>query len=82
MYHIRQHITRDLGNSSILDSRNHNDTKYGGTLELSTPILGMPGYLATTSIEAISNILRPEILRNLNDNDVLKNPLELNSPET
>ena len=37
--------------------------------------------LATTSIEAISNILRPEILRNLNDNDVLENPLELNSPE-
>ena len=39
------------------------------------------GYLATTSIEAILNILHPEILRNLNDNDVLKNPLELNSPE-
>jgi hypothetical protein len=37
--------------------------------------------LATTSIEAISNILRPEILRKLNDNDVHKNPLELNSPE-
>ena len=42
---------------------------------------GCRGYLATTSIEAISNILHPEILRNLNDNDVLKNPLELNSPE-
>ena len=37
--------------------------------------------LATTSIEVISNILRPEILRNLNDNDVLENPLELNSPK-
>ena len=43
---------------------------------------GHRGYLATTSIEAITNILRSEILRNLNDNDVLKNPLELNSPET
>ena len=42
---------------------------------------GHRGYLATTSIEAITNILRSEILRNLNDNDVLKNPLELNSPE-
>ena len=42
---------------------------------------GHRGYLATTSIEAITNVLRPEILRNLNDNDVLKNPLELNSPE-
>ena len=42
---------------------------------------GHRGYLATTSIEAITNILHPEILRNLNDNDVLKNPLELNSPE-
>ncbi|KAI4992208.1 hypothetical protein ZWY2020_046700, partial [Hordeum vulgare] len=28
MYHIRQHITRDLGNSSISDPRNHNDIKY------------------------------------------------------
>ena len=42
---------------------------------------GHRGYLATTSIEAITNILRSEILRNLNDNDVLKNPLELNSPQ-
>ena len=42
---------------------------------------GHRGYLATTSIEAITNILRSEILRNLNDNDVLKNPLELNSPK-
>ena len=42
---------------------------------------GHRGYLATTSIEEITNILRTEILRNLNDNDVLKNPLELNSPE-
>ena len=42
---------------------------------------GHRGYLTTTSIEAITNILRSEILRNLNDNDVLKNPLELNSPE-
>ena len=42
---------------------------------------GHRGYLATTSIEAITNILRSEILRNLNDNDVLENPLELNSPE-
>lgn len=37
--------------------------------------------LATTSIEEISNILHCEILRNMNDNDVLKIPLELNSPE-
>ena len=42
---------------------------------------GHRGYLATTSIEAITNILRSEILRNLNDNDVLKNPVEVNSPE-
>ena len=43
---------------------------------------GHRGYLTITSIEAIMNILRSEILRNLNDNDVLENPLELNSPET
>ena len=42
---------------------------------------GHRGYLVTTSIEAITNILRSEILRNLNDGDVHKNPLELNSPE-
>ena len=51
------------------------------TPKQSAPVLGHRGYLATTSIEAITNILHSEILRNLNDNDVLKNPLELNSPE-
>ena len=81
VYHIRQHITKDLGNSSISDPRKHNDTKYGSTPELSAPVLRCRGYLATTSIEAISNILRPDILRNLNDTDVLKNSLGLNSSE-
>ena len=73
---------QNLGPSSTTDPRDHNDTKYGSTPEQSAPVLGHRGYLATTSIEATTNILRSEILRNLNDNNVLKNPLELNSPET
>ena len=82
LYHIRQHTTR------ISDL--HLQQTLVITMIQSMAVLpnnlhqywGHRGYLATTSIEAITNILRPEILRNLNDNDVLKNPLELNSPET
>ena len=82
VYHIRQHITR-ISDLHLLQT-------LVITMIQSMAVLpnnlhqywGHRGYLATTSIEAITNILRSEILRNLNDNDVLKNPLELNSPET
>ena len=81
LYHIRQHTTR-------ISDLHLQQTLVITTIQ-SMAVLpnnlhqywGHRGYLATTSIEAITNILRSEILRNLNDNDVLKNPLELNSPE-
>ena len=81
LYHILQHTT------SISDL--HLQQTLVITMIQSMAVLpnnlhqywGHRGYLATTSIEAITNILRPEILRNLNHNDVLKNPVELNSPE-
>ena len=82
LYHIRQHMTR------ISDL--HLQHTLVITMIQSMAVLpnnlhqyrGHQGYLATTSVEAITDILRSEILRNLNDNDVLENPLELNSPET
>ncbi len=81
LYHIRQHTTR-------ISDLHLQQTLVITTIQ-SMAVLpnnlhqywGHRGYLATTSIEEITNILRSEILRNLNDNDVLKNPPELNSPE-
>ena len=81
MYHIRQHTTRisDLHLQQTLVI-----TTIQSMVVLQNNLhqyWGHRGYLATTSIEAITNILRSEILRNMNDSDVLKNPVELNSPE-
>ena len=81
MYHIRQYTTR-------ISDLHLQQTLVITTIQ-SMAVLpnnlhqywGHQGYLATTSIEAITNILRSDILRNLNDSDVLENPLELNSPE-
>ena len=81
MYHIRQHITT-ISDLRLLKTLVITTIQSMAVLPNNLhQYWGHRGYLATTSIEAITNILRSEILRNLNDNDVLKNPLELNSPE-
>ena len=66
-YRLSQvHLPRILESTTILSMAVHPNSlhQYWGCR---TP-------LATTSIEAISNILRPEILRKLNDNDVSRIP--------
>ena len=81
MYHIRQHTTR-ISDLHLLQTLVITTIQSMAVLPNNLhQYWGYQGYLATTRIEPIMNILHFEIQRNMNDGDVLKNPLELNSPE-